>query len=65
MMYYIFGFLIGIGVYMIFRSKELNSQVVACVNHKWVYMTQPGEEDIQYLQCRVCKKFPGTDHDAN
>ena len=62
MMYYIFGFLIGIGVYMIFRSKELSGQVVACVNHKWVYMQQPNE-DIQYLQCQVCKKFPGAEQD--
>lgn len=62
-MFYFFGFLIGIGIYMIFKSKELANEVNTCINHKWIYMKQPGEEDIQYLQCEVCKKFPGVDND--
>jgi hypothetical protein len=44
------------------KQIEKRRRVVTCPPHKWQYFKQPGLE-FGYLQCVVCKKFPGVERE--
>lgn len=46
----------------LFRSPQNRTIQDLCKHgHKWVYKKQPDNEDIEYLVCNRCGKFPGTE----
>lgn len=47
-------------IIFIFNIPSLPKQKKGdCPPHKWKWKKQPGMEDLEYLQCEKCGKFPG------
>ena len=56
------GFMLLIIVGFLLITWADNLQVnykPTCTQHKWVWKKQPGMEEVEYMQCEVCGKFPG------
>lgn len=41
-----------------FSKSSKATPTASCKTHKWIWEKQPGDEEIEYLRCSVCKKTP-------
>jgi len=59
----LFLMLIFVGLAAIFASRFIDTIPVSreCKMHKWEWEKQPDMPELEYLRCRECGRFPGSE----